>query len=126
MKGDKITPINFTITGTIYPFDLMISIDEAEDVLFKRLKKGGIEDSEWEGVKMSITTTARTIMFPGNQTLIRLKSPLSPGIVAHEAFHAAVYILDRVGMKLQIETSDEAYAYLLNYIVDEIYKGAKK
>lgn len=126
MKSKKVKPINFIINGGIYPFDIMVSVDESDEVLFKRLRNSGVEDTEWEGVKMSVTATARTVMFPGNQTLIRLKSPLSPGVVAHEAFHATAFIFSRIGMKLEIESSDEAYAYMLNYIVDEIYKGAKK
>lgn len=113
---------NFIIECKIYPFDIMVSIDEPDDILFAKLKESGVEDTEWEYVKMSSTNRGRTVIFPGNQTLIRLKKPLTEGVVAHEAFHATAYILDRIGMKLQIEVSDEAYAYLLNYIVDEIYK----
>lgn len=118
-------PKNFIIKNRIYPFDLMISVDESDDILFKKLKSGGIEDHELTVCEMSNTNRARTIIFQSNQTLIRFKTPLRHGIIAHEAFHATAYILERVGMKLEIEVSDEAYAYLLNYIVDEIYKKVK-
>lgn len=41
------------------------------------------------------------------------------GIIVHEAFHATEFILDFVGIKHSDETS-EVYAYLLQYIVNEI------
>lgn len=41
-----------------------------------------------------------------------------PGTLAHEAVHAANYMLDRAGVKMSYE-NDEAQAYLVGYIVDQ-------
>ena len=41
-----------------------------------------------------------------------------PGCLAHEAVHAANYMLDRAGVKMSYE-NDEAQAYLVGHIVDQ-------
>lgn len=46
---------------------------------------------------------------------------INEGIIAHEAFHAATFILCPIDIKLSWE-SDEAFAYLIGYIVNEITK----
>ena len=46
---------------------------------------------------------------------------LTHSLIAHEAFHATLAIMKQKGCKLT-EESEEAYAYLLDYIVQEITK----
>jgi hypothetical protein len=41
-----------------------------------------------------------------------------PGTLAHEAVHAANYMLERAGVKMSYE-NDEAQAYLVGHIVDQ-------
>lgn len=48
-------------------------------------------------------------------------TPSSIGILMHEIFHATTFILDKIGMKLKLLKSDEAYAYLQQYITTEIF-----
>lgn len=43
------------------------------------------------------------------------------GILQHEIFHAIDQILKYIGMTLS-DDSDEAYAYLIEYVTREIYK----
>ena len=120
----------FIIPLQIYPFDIMVSIDEKDEVLRNRLIKYGssIEDCE-ELMNLSDTVRGRAVMLPSNQTVIRLK--MFPkkydmmSVIAHEVFHATTFILHRIGMKLELFVSDEAYAYLLGYITTEIYKKIK-
>lgn len=49
------------------------------------------------------------------------KDKIKPGLVAHECLHATCYILDYVGISLT-EESEEAYTYLISYLVNEVYK----
>ena len=120
----------FIIPLQIYPFDIMISIDEKDEVLRNRLIKYGstIEDCE-ELMNLSDTVRGRCVMLPSNQTVIRLKMLPKKydmmSVIAHEVFHATTFILHRIGMKLELFVSDEAYAYLLGYITTEIYKKIK-
>lgn len=48
----------------------------------------------------------------------------TPGMLAHEIFHATNRILQRVNHPLNWETQ-EPHAYLLEWITDEIYKRMK-
>lgn len=45
--------------------------------------------------------------------------PQSINTLSHEAFHAVIRIADRIGMELQIDKSEEFYAYLTGYIVEK-------
>lgn len=45
--------------------------------------------------------------------------------IAHEAFHITSFIIKRVGIKPDVN-NDEAQAYLLSWIVEQIYKLYKK
>lgn len=122
---------NFIIRNKVYPFDIMISVDETDVALLSRLEKHGIADkSEFNKLcLMGDTVFGRTVMFKGNQTLIRLRGNTpgerTHGVIAHEAFHATAYIMNRIGMKFKIGVSDEAYTYLMEYIINEIYKNFK-
>jgi len=120
----------FIIKLQIYPFDVMVSIEETDEILSKRLKKyGNTEEEISDLMNLKETTNARCIMLPSNQTVIRLK--LQPkkydmmGIVTHETFHATVFILTRIGMKLEQLVSCEAYAYLQQYLTEQIFRKLK-
>jgi hypothetical protein len=69
-------------------------------------------------------------MFSTNTSILRLRclpeTPEDFGRLAHEVFHIASFVLDRVGMKLKVMASDEAYAYLISYLTEEIYKKINK
>lgn len=45
--------------------------------------------------------------------------------ISHEAFHITNFIMKRVGIKPDVD-NDEAQAYLLSYIVEEVYKFLNK
>jgi len=115
----------FVIPLVIYPFDIMISINEKDEVLIKRLIEYNNTKEECE-LLLDFTGTGRTVILPSNQTVIRLRiSKKLHGIISHEVFHAVSFIMERIGMKLEIELSDEAYAYLIGYVTDKIYEKLK-
>lgn len=100
---------------------------ETDKVLLKTLKKYGLENEDPTLWKFETDTVrGRACMFTGNQSLIRLrhypKSPRCFGELAHEIFHVVEFILTKTGMKLKYGVSDEAYAYLIQFITTEIYK----
>lgn len=114
---------NFIIGYTVYPFDVMVSVGETDEQLFKKLKSKGIdknlEDCSLEGKR------GRCVMFEGGQTLIRLKGlPKNCedyGTIAHEIFHAVAFLFNRIGIKLSME-SDEAFAYAIEFLTKKIYE----
>lgn len=120
--------INFIVPLVVYPFDVMVSISESDESLFAKLKKKGVDITDTSLSVYSDTHRGRTILFKGNQSLIRMyelrDTPEWYGNLAHEIFHAAEFIMERIGMKLTTE-SDEAYAYLIGYLTKEIYSKIK-
>jgi hypothetical protein len=120
--------LNFIIDLVVYPFQVMVSISESDESLFAKLKKVGVDISDTNLHVYSDTQRGRCIMFKENQTLIRMyelrDTPAWYGHLAHEIFHAVEFLMDRIGMKLTNE-SDEAYAYLISYLTEEIYKKLK-
>ena len=50
---------------------------------------------------------------------------LDPGTIAHEAFHATYEILDRAGVKSDVNNQDP-FAYLLTWVVDAVTKTVEQ
>lgn len=50
--------------------------------------------------------------------------PITPGVIAHEAFHITEFILQTKGLPLT-EGSSEAYAYLIEWVTNQIYSCIK-
>jgi len=126
--------VNFIIPLVVYPFDILISIAE-DDASFQKtirrhLPPDCIKDLEDDPgiLKLRPAENARTINFEtGYQTVIRFKTyPRTVrdfGIVSHEIFHACSFILWRMGIHLEIQKTDEVYAYLIDYVTTEFYNN---
>lgn len=117
--------LSFIIPLVIYPFDVMISLGETDEQVVAHLDKYGIDITDNTSWKFEETTKGRCIMFPNNQTLIRLlKYPATSqdyGFLQHEIFHAVHFITRKMGFKLKL-SSCEAYAYLVGYLTEKIYE----
>ena len=129
----KAKPLNFIIPLVVYPFDILVSIGEGDAAFKKSIRKhlppDCLKDLESDNgiLSLGITEKGRTINFStGYQTVIRLKYfpsyPEDYGILSHEIFHACAFILWRMSINLEIEKTDEVYAYLIQYVTTEIYK----
>lgn len=105
----------------VYPFDLMFSFGQTDDELKVSLKRYGIK---WQDI-LKLDCPAMYIRLDRNQPVIRMGNyPITVtdyGVLQHEIFHAVDQILRYVGINLTND-SDEAYAYLIEYITREIYK----
>lgn len=115
--------INFVIDCQIYPYDIMVSIGEDDKTLHRKMKRVNVE-GDYSEVSLE-GCQGRCVMFKRGEIILRLKTypktPTEYGNLAHEVFHAAEFLLRRINMPLTYE-SDEAYAYLIGYITEEIYK----
>lgn len=121
----KQKPLNFIVPLVVYPFDVAVIINKSNDETEEFLKKHGVDYTDANVRSDSSTRKGRTIIFKGNQTLIRMfdfeKTPTGYGYLAHEIFHAVEFVMERIGMKL-CHKSDEAYAYLIQYLSTKIYE----
>lgn len=118
MKG-----VNFIIPLVIYPFDIMVSFGETDKQLNKKLScfdLGETPNESWSESQLAYTKN-----YVGGQTLMRFKNTPNSikdySIISHEVFHAVSMILWRIGMPLEVQKSDEAYAYLIEYITFQMY-----
>lgn len=113
----------FRLNLGIYPFDIIFSFGNTNQEIAELLERYEIADSDIELAMMDDDMIGRTVMFETNQTIIRMKSlPLTPkeyGTLFHEIFHAVTFIMDTIGMKLKVRVSDEAYAYLIDFITTQ-------
>lgn len=136
-KKQKVKGSSFIIPLVVYPFDIMVSIaQEDEDFhafIVDHLPPECLKDLEDDPgiLTMGYTTNGRTLnLETGFQTIMRFKDypagPRGHAIVAHEIFHACTFILWRVGMNLEVMKTDEAYAYLIDYVTGEFYKQVMK
>lgn len=121
---------NFIIPLVIYPYDVMFSVGETDKQFKKSVKKrlrkefyaDLVDDEICSFTESHRGRTWHNLI--GGQTIIRL--PKHPnnceefGTLSHEIFHAVVYIMERIGMKLS-GSSDEAYAYLIGYITEQFW-----
>lgn len=125
--------LNFIIPLVVFPFDVMVSIGQSDEEFIASIKKYCPEDAFNELMQDKIlcnmpdTVQARTInVIEGGQTIIRLKqypkTPVQYGYLGHEIFHAATFIMDRMGIEFVLMKSDECFAYTIGYITTEIYK----
>ena len=128
----KTPPINFIINLQVYPFDLMISIGQTDLELGKKLDRyTGLSEKEINNVRYtSDTCQGRFCQFSNGAYLIRLRhlprTAEDYGNLSHEICHVVLTLMDRVGMKLKIMTSCEAYAYLTAFITENIFKRINK
>lgn len=119
MKKVTIIPLH------IYPFEVAVAFNLPYNELSKELQKILPKELHDEIDGLDGRYDARTYFFEqGGQTVINFHE-VSDSLIAHEAFHAACFILNHIGMQLTRE-SEEAYAYLIGYLVDEIHKAKKK
>ncbi len=122
--------INFIVPLQVYPFDVMVSYDQTDKQLRKSLKKYKIHNNAFKPVfNTQETDVAMFCINNYNQSIIRIKKCEDKytliSYLNHELLHAVTVILDRMGFKLEILVSDEAYAYLMGYLSKEIYSKLK-
>lgn len=130
VKNKNKKGIWFIVKGTVYPFDVLFSFGQSDEDLVDMLCDNGIKtnDLDEHGLKFTYDKTCgigRTCMLESGQVIVRM--PVIPslsidrGILAHEIFHAAEFVLHRVGIKHDVHKSGEAYAYLIGHLTQECY-----
>lgn len=120
-------PKHFTIPIPIYEWDVIVSHQEKDNVLFRRIEKLGFKREDFESDLASDKSEyGFTVKLPQNTIVIRInnynnKTQLFTTIT-HEGRHAADYILTHIGTKFVMNVSDEPFTYLQDYICGIIFK----
>jgi hypothetical protein len=112
------------IKGTVYPFDVLVSVNQTDDEFYSEV--GHLSDDYLDEVFLNLNETilARSYMTKNNISIVRFinidKDNLPHGLISHELFHVTTFILNKANIEFSFKT-DEAYAYLLHYLIDEVY-----
>ena len=115
MNVFKIIPLD------VYGHDIVVSIGQSDDNLYEEIKEN-ISKKRFDKFFANQTSIATTFKLKTGCILIRFKDDIdNPGIVAHESFHAIVYLFKKIGIEYCYE-SEEAYAYTLEYLTNQILK----
>lgn len=115
MNVFKVIPIE------VYGHDIVVSIGQTDSDLYEHIKEN-ISEKKFDKRFSNQKSIATTFKLKTGCILIRFKDDIdNPGIVAHEAFHAIVYLFDKIGIEYAYE-SEEAYAYALEYLTNQILK----
>lgn len=122
---------HFIVDLKIYACDIIVSIGETDKQLFKVLDEyEGITEADKQLSCYNKHGAARYCSFENGLNVIRLqntpKTPDERGNLAHEVFHIVAAVLWRAGVKLEIEVSNEAYAYLTGFLTTQIYERIQK
>ena len=113
----------FKVHIELYGRKVIVCIGGNSKKVRRLLKKEGIGNKELRKIDLS-DCDGYTYMLPSGLTLLWLqKAPKTPyfrGILSHECLHCTDMILDFVGVNR--EGNSESHAYLLGYLVEQIYK----
>lgn len=113
MNAFKVIPLE------IYGHDVVVSIGQTDKDLYEQIKEN-ISKKDFKKHMAKQTAIATTHKLRTGGILIRFKDDIdNPGIVAHEAFHAIVFLFKKIGISFCYE-SEEAYAYALEYLTNQI------
>lgn len=113
----------FIVDCQVYPFQILVYFGEHKKPLYKELKKC-LPKETVDTLKTLNFKVGKSVMFSSGQTLLWLKeTPNSISALAtlnHEIFHCVCFILERAGITYS-DKSDEAFAYLIEYLTNQIY-----
>jgi len=118
----------FVINYQVYPHELMVVCEYPFDE-FERILKDYIPDNCHDDIELfKDESGATTMMFDCGITVIYFKPGCTEEqvqrFIVHEAFHATLYLMDHIGATLT-KSSEESYAYLIQYIVEQMTKRIK-
>jgi hypothetical protein len=108
------------ITFDTYPIKLYIFINETDEGIMAYMDKEDTPELVEDILNFDEGDEALFAYKDTTNIAIRLRDLQKPEFVTHEAFHATCYIMRYVGIRLT-KSSEEAYAYLLQYITENIF-----
>lgn len=112
------------IKGTVYPFDLLVSFNQSDEDFYSEVRHLLDDNLDKVFLNLDETVLARSYFTKNNISIVRFvnidKDNIPHGLISHEIFHVTTFILDKANIKFSFKV-DEAYAYLLGYLIDEVY-----
>ena len=105
----------------VFGHDIVVSIGQTDEHLYEEIKEN-TSKKDFDKYMANQKAIATTHKLRTGAILIRFKDDIdNPGIVAHESLHAIVFLFKKIGIEFCYE-SEEAYAYSLEYLTNQILK----
>jgi hypothetical protein len=120
----------FIVQVPIFDWEILVSKQEPDEALFKRIEKQGYERGDFsDDLSLDKHDYGVTAIVSKKLIVIRLqkwndRTELKK-LIIHESHHAADFILTNIGMKFMMNVSDEAFTYLQDFICGEIFRELK-
>jgi hypothetical protein len=108
----------------IYPSTLLVVIFDSWEELVKNKRLNTLFPGQLEGDEHD-SDCACFVYNKRNGAICLPRRRLSHSTVAHETAHAAIHVLDYVGMPVTMDSS-EAFCYLLGWMTDCVYATLRK
>lgn len=106
---------------TLFPYDILVARKVSVDEIKKYLLKFGVELPEDIEDNLRGSSLAHTAKMPNKAILMYFPDKINNGLIAHETFHAVWMVLAIMGVEPSVE-SEEVYAYMIEYIINQIKK----
>lgn len=120
MKKKKIN--YFIVEVDLYKVDVMVVGGDIEGAI-EWLSNKNVTDSDIESIKSNSNDQGNVLLLSNNAIYLhvmdREKTNFWTSVLVHEVFHAASFLLKSKGIELD-ESSEEAYAYLIEFIYYKI------
>ncbi len=113
------------IRGTVFPFDVLVTTENTSNLL-SYIGQHEIEltPEEVEALEMEDNVRGKTIPLSNKSIVIRLRDKRDVPVISHEISHAIFAMMEVVGIHL-CEHTDEVFAYLQQYYLEEIMNHYK-
>jgi len=120
----------FIITHDIFGSETLVAVGVSDKAIAAWIEKHTdiVVDEKFMGL-IACPGLGRTMMHD-NFSMLRLKDwagyNRNTAYLAHEAFHLAEFIYDRIGIVHDVRTSGEAFAYFIQSTVEQVLDGLEK
>lgn len=114
----------FLIQHPTFDSQTLVAVGKSDkDIIAWVEKHTNVETDEDFAAVIACPGEGRTVS-DGGFTMIRFKvwngTHADIARLAHEAFHLAEFIFDRIGVKYDLETSGEVFAYFIQHTVKQV------
>lgn len=120
MKKKKIN--YFIVEVDLYKVDVLVVVGDIGGAI-EWLSNKNVTDSDIESIKSNSNDQGNVLLLSNNAIYLhvrdREKTNFWTSVLVHEVFHAASFLLKSKGIELD-ESSEEAYAYLIEFIYYKI------
>ena len=114
----------FKIEIPVYNSFIWVYVEESTESILKHVKKIYGRNAPDDLFDLDEYTDARVVIYNGCPRAVIFKGDVTPPIVSHEMLHVVCSLLNNRGLRFS-EDSEEAFCYLLGYLVKEFYKKIK-